>query len=68
MDLPYMNPTQYANHIMHMNKLIKNVSKLHPSLAHQLTDAVMVLEHHNNALEAQVETIERMSVSYGRRC
>jgi hypothetical protein len=57
---PYLDPQQYASHILHISKLLKNVSALHPTLGYQLSEAVIVLEHHNNALEAQVEAIEHV--------
>lgn len=65
--MPYMNQTQYANHIMHLRKLIKNATRNRPLLEKEILVGLITLEHHNNALEAQVETIECMSVTYGRR-
>lgn len=62
MQNPYLNAQQFANHIIHMSKLIKNVEQLSPSLALELKRGIAKLEHHNNALESQIETIERMSV------
>lgn len=58
MENPYLDTKRYAEHIIHMNKLIKNVERYSPSLAQEIRRGIIKLEHHNNALNSQLESME----------